>query len=87
VSAPQSAAPVATLVLTDTAVKLRVIALPGPDDGGGVWRFYDKDAQVVCYVYGSAGGVAPAGLGGSQDVKVSYSGLSCLPVSQTSLGK
>lgn len=53
--------------------------VPLPQDGPGVWRFYDEQAQVVCYIYG-----ANRVEGGNSQ---SWSGMSCLPASQTELGK
>lgn len=59
--------------------------LPLPQDGPGMWRFYDQEAQVVCYVYGATRHEV---LGvGTLTADFSWSGLSCLPASQTALGK
>jgi hypothetical protein len=86
VSAPQLSAPVATLVLTDTAQMIRVNGLSGPDiQTSGVWRFYDQEAQVVCYVYKDTEGTG--GIGGVPFQALPYSGMSCLPINQTALGK
>ena len=57
--------------LPDT-VQLVTDQVPVPP-GRGLWRVYDEEAQVVCYIYGA-----------NSDT-LAWSGLSCLPVSQTAL--
>jgi hypothetical protein len=81
----QSVAPAATVVLSDTAQRIQVQGLSGPDVSYGVYRFFDPQAQVVCYVYRDTAGTG--GIGGLPFQTLTFSGMSCLPVSQTTLGK
>lgn len=78
--------PAATLVLSNKVEKLDIVGLPSVGIGGGnnagVWRFYDQQAQVVCYIYGDWELLAT-----NTTSFPTYSGMSCIPVDQTALGK
>lgn len=63
---------------------LGVDEVPLVQDGPGLWRLYDEDAQVVCYLYGAN---FTEGMGDGSRRNHSWSGLSCLPVSATEFGK
>jgi len=47
--------------------------------GSGIYRVFDPEAQVICYVYNYQLGGYP------QATSTTYSGISCLPVSETNL--
>lgn len=83
-TSPQTAAP--TAAPTASTVKLpdmfeRIADKDHVPPGGvtGMYRFYDQQAQVVCWIYGADQQFT----GGD----VAYSGMSCLPANQTALGK
>ena len=77
--------PITTLSLPDKYEKVAgVDEVPLPEEGPGLWRVYDEKAQVVCYVYG-VNQLQRTGSG--EGFMQSWSGLSCLSVANTSLGK
>lgn len=57
--------------------------LPLVQDGPGLWRLYDEEAQVVCYLYGANYNQVTGGQANGWN----WSGLSCLPAHETELGK